>query len=65
MEAANLSSGLLDAKFIKAVGGTGQLCVSYPQLNFQTQCLFAVGSPIGLLLTVRYVHVASRQELGG
>ncbi len=53
IEAANSSSGLQVVKLVKAVGGTGQLFVDYPQLNFQPQCLFAVGSSIGLFVTVR------------
>ncbi|KAJ8261092.1 hypothetical protein COCON_G00168150 [Conger conger] len=32
---------------------TGQVKVRYPQLSFQPQALFALGSPIGMFLTVR------------
>ncbi|XP_064164295.1 phospholipase DDHD2-like [Anguilla rostrata] len=32
---------------------TGQVSVKYPQLSFQPQALFALGSPIGMFLTVR------------
>uniref|UniRef100_H2YTI6 DDHD domain-containing protein n=1 Tax=Ciona savignyi TaxID=51511 RepID=H2YTI6_CIOSA len=33
--------------------GTGQPAVRYPQLDFQPHALFAMGSPIGMFLTVR------------
>nr|XP_026691178.1 phospholipase DDHD2 isoform X1 [Ciona intestinalis] len=33
--------------------GTGQPAVRYPQLDFQPHSLFAMGSPIGMFLTVR------------
>ena len=52
-EAADQSARLQGVKFVKGVAGTGQPFVEYPQLNFEPQHLFAVGSPIGLFLTVR------------
>ncbi|XP_073996179.1 uncharacterized protein isoform X2 [Rhodnius prolixus] len=33
--------------------GTGQPYIAYPQLNFQPKAFFALGSPIGMFLTVR------------
>ncbi|XP_042565397.1 phospholipase DDHD2 [Clupea harengus] len=33
--------------------GTGQVSVNYPQLAFSPQAFFALGSPIGMFLTVR------------
>lgn len=44
---------LLGVKFIRGMAGTGQTYVEYPQLLFHPQHLFALGSPIGLFLTVR------------
>lgn len=35
------------------LSGTGQPVVSYPRLDFQPSCFFAVGSPIAMFLTVR------------
>ncbi len=49
------TSTLLGVQIIKGLAGTGQAYVEYPQLLFQPQHLFALGSPIGLFLTVRYV----------
>ena len=50
---APISGELLRVKIIKGVAGTGQAYVEYPQLLFQPKHLFALGSPIGLFLTVR------------
>ena len=44
---------LQGVKFVRGLAGTGQPFVEYPQLNFQPQFLFALGSPIGLFLSVR------------
>lgn len=33
--------------------GTGQLMVTYPRLDFQPSCFFALGSPIAMFLVVR------------
>ncbi|XP_028967403.1 phospholipase DDHD2 [Galendromus occidentalis] len=33
--------------------GTGQLTVNYPQLEFQPDCFFAMGSPIAMFIVVR------------
>ena len=55
--AATSSEGkLLGVKIIQGLAGTGQTFVEYPQLLFHPQHLFALGSPIGLFLTVRSVH---------
>ena len=53
METAEKLQGIEGIKFVKGVAGTGEPLVSYPQLNFNPASLFAVGSPIGLFLTVR------------
>ena len=45
--------GIEGVKFVKGVAGTGQPLVSYPKLNFSPSALFAVGSPIGLFISVR------------
>jgi len=49
------SSKLFGAKIVYGPAGTGQACVKYPTLLFSPQNLFALGSPIGLFLTVRLV----------
>lgn len=59
LEAAAKNARLQAVKFVRGTTGTGQLFVEYPQLNFEPEHLFAVGSPIGLFLTVRGV-----EELG-
>ncbi|KAJ8339471.1 hypothetical protein SKAU_G00362570 [Synaphobranchus kaupii] len=40
-----------DYKYLDA--RIGQVSVKYPQLSFQPQALFALGSPIGMFLTIR------------
>ena len=45
---------MLKVKIIQGLAGTGQTYVEYPQLMFQPQQLFLLGSPLGLFLTVRY-----------
>ena len=37
----------------KSMDGTGQIHVEYPQLIFTPENLFALGSPIGMFLSVR------------
>ena len=44
-------------KIIQGLAGTGQTFVDYPQLLFHPQHLFALGSPIGLFLTVRLAMI--------
>ena len=51
--ASALSARLFGVKIIQGLAGTGQTYVEYPQLTFVPQHLFALGSPIGLFLTVR------------
>ena len=53
--AALESSGLKMIPFAisKSMDGTGQLHVEYPQLNFTPENLFALGSPIGMFLSIR------------
>nr|CAD7400533.1 unnamed protein product [Timema cristinae] len=36
--------------------GTGQPCISYPQLTFQPLAFFALGSPIAMFVTVRGIE---------
>ena len=57
-DAATITSEtkLFGVKIIQGLAGTGQTYVEYPQLLFQPKHLFALGSPIGLFLTVRSVH---------
>ena len=38
---------------IQGTAGTGQPFVRYPKLDFEPCNMFALGSPIGLFLTVR------------
>lgn len=52
-EMAQQQARLQGVKFVKGVAGIGQPYINYPQLNFATENLFALGSPIGLFLTVR------------
>lgn len=56
VDSASVSAELFGVKIIKGVAGTGQTYVDYPQLTFAPQQLFALGSPIGLFLTVRYMR---------
>ena len=42
--------------FEKTNTGIGQPLVKYKKLEFETSCLFSLGSPIGLFLTARGVH---------
>ena len=53
IDSASSVAQLFGVKIIKGVAGTGQTYVEYPQLTFVPQQLFALGSPIGLFLTVR------------
>ena len=53
VDSALQKATLQGVKFVRGLAGTGQPFIEYPQLNFQPQFLFALGSPIGLFLTVR------------
>ena len=44
---------LQGVKIVRGLAGTGQPYIDYPQLSFRPRQLFAVGSPIGLFLSVR------------
>lgn len=46
---------LQGVKIVRGLAGTGQPYIDYPQLSFKPRHLFAVGSPIGLFLSVRSV----------
>ena len=54
VDAAVQRASLLGVKIVRGVGGTGQPFIDYPHLNFEPRHLFAVGSPVGLFLCVRY-----------
>ncbi|XP_050546250.1 phospholipase DDHD2-like isoform X2 [Daktulosphaira vitifoliae] len=54
MEKAELSRGVSYVTLGKA--GTGQPYITYPQLNFQLDCFFGFGSPIGMFVTVRGIE---------
>lgn len=56
-EEQELNDGIQGIKYVRSTVGTGQPLVQYPKLNFEPTFLFALGSPVGLFLTVRLVHV--------
>ncbi|XP_066595634.1 SEC23-interacting protein isoform X2 [Prorops nasuta] len=39
--------------YVMGAAGTGQPFISYPQINFHPRAFFALGSPIGMFVTVR------------
>lgn len=39
--------------YVMGAAGTGQPYINYPQLNFNPGAFFALGSPIGMFVTVR------------
>ncbi|KAK2586202.1 hypothetical protein KPH14_001465 [Odynerus spinipes] len=39
--------------YVMGAAGTGQPYINYPQLNFHPRAFFALGSPIGMFVTVR------------
>lgn len=51
LSAASVSS--VEVLYEQGVAGTGQPYVEYPQLDLKFYALFALGSPIGMFLTVR------------
>lgn len=51
LSTASISS--VEVLYEQGVAGTGQPYVEYPQLDLQFYALFALGSPIGMFLTVR------------
>ncbi|KAI8789570.1 phospholipase DDHD2-like isoform X3 [Biomphalaria glabrata] len=58
-EKSDQSQKNVSAHYLRGALGAGQLKVSYPQLDFTPSALFALGSPIGVYLTLRGV-----QDLG-
>uniref|UniRef100_A0A2R5LCM6 Putative phospholipase ddhd2 n=1 Tax=Ornithodoros turicata TaxID=34597 RepID=A0A2R5LCM6_9ACAR len=44
---------LASVNYSVGLGGTGQISVSYPMINFNPSCFFALGSPIAMFLVVR------------
>ena len=53
VDGAVATSSVQGVKFVRGMAGTGQPFINYPQLDFEPQHLFCVGSPIGLFLSVR------------
>ncbi|XP_071803441.1 triacylglycerol hydrolase DDHD2-like [Asterias amurensis] len=53
--ALDFSSHSVHVDYEPGSEGVGQPLVKYSQLDFKPQCFFAVGSPIGMFLTVRGV----------
>ncbi|XP_066475161.1 SEC23-interacting protein [Tiliqua scincoides] len=51
---ASVSSASIDYKYFEV--GTGQVSVVYSALDFEPEIFFALGSPIGVFLTVRGVE---------
>ncbi|XP_078047652.1 uncharacterized protein LOC144475532 isoform X2 [Augochlora pura] len=43
--------------YVMGAAGTGQPYIHYPQLNFQPRAFFALGSPIGMFVTVRGIDM--------
>ncbi|XP_029051027.2 SEC23-interacting protein-like isoform X1 [Osmia bicornis bicornis] len=43
--------------YVMGVAGTGQPYIHYPQLNFHPRAFFALGSPIGMFVTVRGIDM--------
>lgn len=39
--------------YVMGTAGTGQPFINYPQLNFHPKAFFALGSPIGMFVTIR------------
>ncbi len=53
MEELERQQGTERVKYVKGPGGTGTPLVNYPKLNFNPTSFFALGSPIGLFVTIR------------
>ena len=51
MSVASVAS--VEVVYQQGLAGTGQPYVEYPQLDLRFYALFALGSPIGMFLTVR------------
>ncbi|XP_076245833.1 uncharacterized protein LOC143186201 isoform X2 [Calliopsis andreniformis] len=43
--------------YVMGAAGTGQPYIRYPQLNFHPRAFFALGSPIGMFVTVRGIDM--------
>ena len=50
-----VSSASIEVPYERGVAGTGQPTVRYAKLNFEPANMFALGSPMGLFVTVRGV----------
>uniref|UniRef100_T1JH84 DDHD domain-containing protein n=1 Tax=Strigamia maritima TaxID=126957 RepID=T1JH84_STRMM len=51
---------LSTVNYMVGLAGTGQPFISYPRLDFNPSCFFAVGSPTAMFLTVRGLHTIGR-----
>ena len=51
----SFSSASVEVVYERGMAGTGQPTVHYSKLDFNPAHMFALGSPIGLFTTVRYV----------
>ena len=51
LSVASVSS--VEVVYQQGLAGTGQPFVEYPRLDLEFYALFALGSPIGMFLTVR------------
>lgn len=47
--------------YMMTAGGTGQPQLHYPQLTFQPKAFFALGSPVGMFVTVRGLDTLGEQ----
>ena len=50
---ADEKQGIQSVRILRGTTGIGQQIVQYPRLNFEPLFLFAVGSPIGMFLSLR------------
>lgn len=49
--------------YVIGAAGTGQPYIRYPQLNFHPRAFFALGSPIGMFVTVRGIDMLGEDFL--
>ena len=55
----------MEVVYQQGLAGTGQPFVEYPQLDLEFYALFALGSPIGMFLTVRWERSSTVGNLRG
>ena len=63
LSVASVSS--VEVVYQQGLAGTGQPFVEYPQLDLEFYALFALGSPIGMFLTVRWERSSTVGNLRG